>query len=325
MGFPIRSATEGEPLSLWTDPMSPRQLGPTRRQFLTRSLGVAATLLLPRLAWASPSSADPDRFVLLSDIHIPADRQTTHRKINPVDHLLTARAEILALDPRPTAVVISGDCACRTGLPEDYATLKALLDPISQAGIALHCVPGNHDQRQNFSQAFPEPQAQANSPTADKRTLVVASARARWILLDSLDKTASTPGKLGQPQLDWLAKTLDAQPDKPALVVLHHNLDPIAQWNVATTGLEDTNALLQVLAPRRQVKALIHGHTHCWSLSVEEGIHVINVPATAWVFDPKQPAGWLDVRLRKDGIDLKLNTLDKTHPANATTASLKWR
>ena len=103
-----------------------------------------------------------------------------------------------------------------------------------------------------------------------------------------------TPGVLGEAQLAWLAKVLDAQPDKPALVLAHHNPDPAAK----TTGLTDTAALMDVLLPRKQVKAYFFGHTHCWSLGRQKDLHLVNVPAVAWLFDKTQPRGFITVQLR---------------------------
>ena len=71
-------------------------------------------------------------------------------------------------------------------------------------------------------------------------------------MLDSLEATLSTPGLLGQEQLDWLAAALDANPGKPALVLLHHN--PATSGHVG--GLKDTEALFEVIRPRKQVKGL---------------------------------------------------------------------
>ena len=69
--------------------------------------------------------------------------------------------------------------------------------------------------------------AEANNaprPLADHNVALIETPRANWFVLDSLEKTLSTPGLLGKSQLAWLARTLDEHPDKPALVMVHHNL-----------------------------------------------------------------------------------------------------
>ncbi|MEI9897932.1 MAG: metallophosphoesterase [Chthoniobacter sp.] len=100
-------------------------------------------------------------------------------------------------------------------------------------------------------------------PLASRRVSIVEAGHANWFMLDSLDVTNQTPGRLGDEQRAWLAKALDARADKPALVMVHHN--PVfADGN--KTGLLDTAELIAILAPRRHVKALLFGHTHTWRL-----------------------------------------------------------
>ena len=79
-------------------------------------------------------------------------------------------------------------------------------------------------------------------------------------------------------------------------------------------GLDDTDALLEVLVPRRQVKAYIFGHSHAWRHSTWEGIHLLNLPAVAWVFEKSQPHGWVDMTLTTAGAAVVLHAFDKKHP-----------
>ena len=115
---------------------------------------------------------------------------------------------------------------------------------------------------------------------------------ANWFLLDSLDKTGHAMGLLGDTQLLWLAKALDARADKPALVLAHHNPDRLINIH----GLTDTAKLFDVLVPRRHVKAYFYGHTHRWQVGRESKIHLVNIPATAWLFEPGEPRGLLTAR-----------------------------
>jgi 3',5'-cyclic AMP phosphodiesterase CpdA len=140
-------------------------------------------------------------------------------------------------------------------------------------------------------------------------------------VLDSLDKTLSTPGVLGPEQLGWLAKTLDANPDKPALVMIHHN--PGIAGNI---GLIDTVALFEVIRPRKQVKAYIYGHTHTWKVEQDNtGLHLINLPPVSYVFHEGDPAGWVHATLQKNGLRLELRCIDTAHPSHGQVHNLTWR
>jgi 3',5'-cyclic-AMP phosphodiesterase len=54
-------------------------------------------------------------------------------------------------------------------------------------------------------------------------------------------------------------------------------------------------------------------------------MHLVNVPAVAWLFDKTQPRGFVTARLRPDGATLVLHALDHQHAKHGETIDLKWR
>jgi len=286
----------------------PIELPPiSRRRFLAGSLAAGTGLLAPRRLWADDAPVDPDRFALLSDTHVWEFRDREHSG---------------ALRPRPAGLIVSGDCAFIEGHTADYQVLAEEVKPIRDAGIPVHLVLGNHDNLENLYKVFPDVKPAGEPPLAGEHVGVVASPRADWVLLDSLQRTNSTPGKIGPAQLEWLARTLDAKPRQPALVVAHHNPDRREK----ASGLVDTDALFAALGPRKQAKAYFYGHTHAWAhAQAADGIHLVNLPTLVWLFDKSQPRGWVDARLRPDGITLTLNALDEKHPRHGQKLDLAWR
>jgi len=140
--------------------------------------------------------------------------------------------------------------------------------------------------------------------------------------LDSLEKTLQTPGSLGQPQFDWLAKSLDANRTKPAVVLVHHN--PGTEGNIG--GLKDTEALFEIIRPRKQVKAYIFGHTHKWKVWEDaSGIHLVNLPPVAYLFQEGDPAGWVHATTRPGGLRMELRCVDVSHRDHRQIVDLKWR
>ncbi len=218
---------------------------------------------------------------------------------------------------------MAGDCAFNHGTPGDYAMLKTLFHPLREAGLPMHIALGNHDHREHFLAAFPDAKTDSTEAAGvpGKHVSVLETPHANWFLLDSLNQTNVTPGVLGEAQLAWLAKALDARPDKPALVVAHHNPDETA----GGMGLTDTKALFAVLMPRKQVKAYVFGHTHRWHVDRREDLHLVNVPAVAWVFDKTQPRGFVTAGLRPDGATLVLHAFDRRHARHGEQIDLKWR
>ena len=293
----------------------------SRREFLLRSAAAGVGLLTIPAVRASGSKADPDRWALLSDTHIAADSAATRLEVNMAAHLRAAVAEVLALFTPPQGMLINGDCAFDQGLAPDYANFADLLQPVAAAELPTHLTLGNHDNREVFWDALKDARPAA-PPLASRQVSIVESPRANWIMLDSLDVTRQTPGRLGDDQRAWLAGALDARAEKPALVMVHHN----PMFDAAKkTGLLDTAELLAILQPRRHVKALFFGHTHTWRQTELDGLHLINLPAVAYPFDPAEATGWVDCHLQADGASLELRAHDLHHPAHGKVTELRWR
>jgi 3',5'-cyclic AMP phosphodiesterase CpdA len=291
----------------------------SRRRFLLGSAGGVSALLLGARVGLSAKSADPNRFALLADTHIDGDPETEARGVVMAKHLEMVSEEVLHSGCKHAAVFVGGDCAYLTGESQDYLTLIELLGSMREAGLPVHLALGNHDNRDRMWAALKE---KGSSPQAvvERHLTIVESPYANWFVLDSLDETNKTPGVLGQQQLDWLAEQLDHCAGKPALVMVHHNPD----WREGTSGLTDTEQLFEVCKTRSHVKALFFGHTHHVSFSQKQGVHLVNLPPVAYVFNKDDPSGWVDATVRKDGIDLRLRSLDQDHPLHDKITKLNW-
>ena len=295
-----------------------------RRKFLIGGGALAAGVLTVRWSAGEESHADPHRFALLSDSHVAANPAEINRGVNMTDNFRRVVDEVLALDVKPAAAFLNGDCAYLHGLKDDYRQLAPLLDPIRKAGLPLHLGMGNHDDRAQFADVLAEYRPEERL-VEGRYVAVIPAERANWFLLDSLRKTNDTPGELGVAQLEWLAKALDAHKDKPAIVVVHHDPVTTVKNLFPVSGLLDTSALFDVLVQRKQVKALIFGHTHNWSVGRYQDIHLINLPPTAYLFQKERPNGWVLAELKEDSVRLTLYALNKHHADRGKTVDLKWR
>ena len=300
----------------------PIQLPPlSRRQFILHSLAGGTALFLSRRLFAARVAADPHCWALISDSHVAADRKKIAREINMADRLATVVQEVLAWPQRPAGALVNGDLALNSGETADYATFAELILPLRAAGVPLCLGLGNHDNRERFWAAL-HPDKRVSAPIENKQLTIVRAARVNWFVLDSLDKTLSTPGVLGEAQLAWLARSLDANADKPALVVVHHNPNTGGNKN----GLVETEALFAIMRPRRHVKAYFFGHSHRWSVEQDSsGLQLVNLPATSYPFDKQQPNGWVAANLEPRGIRLELRAIDRTHAEHGKGYNLEWR
>jgi len=286
-----------------------------RRSFLrTTTLGAAGlTVAFTRLARAGAPAREL-HLALLSDTHVPGDRENGHRGMNPWENLRSAVPQVVAA--RPDGAVVCGDVARLEGRPEDYVELRALLEPVA-AVAPVYVGLGNHDDRDNFRKAFPTPPG-ALAPVKARHVTVVEHPALRVIVLDSLLYVNQVAGLLGQAQRAWLEAALPGFADRPVVLFAHH---PPTD---ADGDLLDGDRLLALCRANRQVKAVFHGHAHVWSVGHREGLPIVSLPALGYNFDDAQPVGWVDARFRSDGAALTLRAVAGNRADDGKAAQLEW-
>jgi 3',5'-cyclic-AMP phosphodiesterase len=296
----------------------------SRRSFLAQGTAVVAGLTVLGRGWAAEGTINPRQVALLSDTHVPSSPDIVANGTNMTANLRQVVGEITALPVKPAGVFINGDCAYLKGLPADYANLAQCVAPLSEAGLPLHLTMGNHDDRGPLYQAL-----QAQKPerplVESKHVSLVETPHANWFLLDSLTEVDVVTGEIGAAQREWLATALAARTDKPALVMVHHNpqFEPPPEgkpWG----GLRDTADMMALLAGHPHVKALIFGHTHNWSVTRRDRLHLINLPPVAYVFAAGKPNGWVLAEAHARGLTLDLRTIDPAHPQHRERVELTW-
>jgi 3',5'-cyclic-AMP phosphodiesterase len=296
-------------------PFMPVSIQPiSRREFLQYSLALGAALALPRGVRAAMPTPICDHIALVSDVHVSGglSRSMAERLSVAVDQVLAQR---------PQQVLVAGDCAYLSGGDGDYQEYIRRIQPLVDAGLPMHMTMGNHDRRDNFWEALPAEQAEANA-ALQRQSMVVPGRYANWFLLDSLDKTNHDAGELGADQLDWLAAELDARANQPALVMLHHDRVRNGKKGLLT----DSEKLLDIPRPRRHVKAIFFGHTHIWDVAQDHsGLHLVNLPATGYTLWGRSFLGWANCRVYSDCATLQICTLDANAKENGQNVPLRWR
>jgi 3',5'-cyclic AMP phosphodiesterase CpdA len=298
----------------------PVHLTSTRRHFLGQ-LGAAAALSCTSETLAA-GSVDDDLIAILNDTHVGAQQKAD---ASIPTHLRDTVSWLLKLDKRPAAVIINGDLALRDGKVGDYVSFNKLIAPLREAGVSVHLTMGNHDDRAVFYEVLVADKPE-QPPISTRHVGVVKLAKANLFLLDSLKQTMIAPGDLGEEQLGWLAKMLDAHTDKPALVFAHHNPRLGGDPKHFPGGLEDSEALWQLLTASSHVKAYIHGHIHHRDYFKHQGIHILNTPATGYVSNTDtSTTGWTMARLSGAGGAFTTHTHLPEHPWNGAVEELAWR
>lgn len=294
----------------------------TRRNFIKGSIALGGSALLPFRVLGgerSHSGLDPNRVALLADTHISdtpnssypgtkwpgsSVKEEEHEWVNMADSLAQSAREVIALNPRPSHLIINGDCALSNGQEAEYREFLRLVEPIRAAGITVHVTIGNHDNRENLWKLLPFLKTEQMGIQAG----VLELPHANVFLLDSGRK-----GILGEEQLSWLADQLDQRADKPALLFGHFNPSP-SRGVRPIKGMQDGGSLLKLLADRKHARAYLYGHTHEWQHVRQGHMHLIGQPAVSYYFGKGHAHGWVDMKLTAASAELELRCINHKHP-----------
>jgi 3',5'-cyclic AMP phosphodiesterase CpdA len=194
--------------------------------------------------------------VQMTDLHVVSRERLCLGRVPTNAHLARAVAHINALDPKPEAVIASGDLTDH-GSAEEYDMLREILADLIPP---VFVIPGNHDRRETLLRAFaseeymPPPDAPFVQYSIDRFSL-------RLIGLDTTVPQRDH-GMICEERLRWLDNTLQARPDAPTLIFMHH--PPFrtgVQWMDAA-GLYGGRKMAQVVQRHPQVVRIACGHIH---------------------------------------------------------------
>jgi len=223
----------------------------------------------------------------LSDLHVGT--KAPHLATNV--HTQQAVESVLRLSSLPDLVVVTGDVS--EGQPEDYDLLAQYLAPLP---MPVYMVPGNHDDREVMRSAL---RHKGYMPEAGPLNFVVESRPVRIVGLDSL-VPGRVEGALVGESLDFLERTLEAEPSVSTLILVHH--PPFR------CGLEEKDAIRlfdgaerfrEILSRHSQVERVLSGHHHKALLGRLGGTICQVAPPIrhqeAWGFDAGRPADEIEL------------------------------
>jgi 3',5'-cyclic AMP phosphodiesterase CpdA len=189
--------------------------------------------------------------------------------------LAAAVGAVLALRPLPDAVLVSGDLA-EHGDPAAYARVRELLGALP---MAVHVLPGNHDDRDAMRACFDA--AGTAGPRGAPFRYTAWCGDARLIVCDTT-QPGRDDGRLDAPALAWLEEQLATEPAAPAIVAMHHPplLTGIGALDELGLPAGDREALGAMLARSPQVRRVIAGHVHRATTGVLGGCAVVTCAST---------------------------------------------
>jgi len=208
--------------------------------------------------------------VQLSDLHLRAGDEGQ----GPAARLRHVVEVVAALQPRPVAVLLSGDLVDQ---PADvaYQQVRELLSPLD---LPVHAIPGNHDGRDLLRAYFgPDSAPGANAPVH----FAVSCGPLRLVGCDTT-YAGTDGGAMGAEELGWLEKTLGEDRDAPTLLAMHHPpvLTGIRMMDRIALAADDRAALETLLRGHPQVQAITCGHVHTTMTTSFAGRPLLICPST---------------------------------------------
>ncbi len=203
----------------------------------------------------------------ITDVHIGTSPITVGNAAR-LDAVVAAVAEA-----RPDVVLLTGDLT-EGGREDDYRRLRAALEPLAPA-ILLPLV-GNHDARASFRQVFETPDTPPDFIQYEWRW-----ERGRVLVLDSTEPGRHA-GAFCEARAAWLAERLQADPDTPTLIAIHH---PPARsgvdWMDTDADGEWSRRLAEAMGAGGRVVSIVAGHLHRPAVLPFAAAPVIVAPSVA--------------------------------------------
>jgi 3',5'-cyclic AMP phosphodiesterase CpdA len=157
---------------------------------------------------------------------------------------------------------------------EEYVHLRTILEPLT---VAVHVIPGNHDDRERLRAAFADC---SYMPQEGFIQYAVDADPVRLLFLDT-HIPGQESGELCETRLAWLAARLAEAPDRPTALVMHHPPFLTGVANLDDMGLIGADRLARLVARFPQVERIFCGHLHR-SIQVRwHGILASVCPSTA--------------------------------------------
>ncbi len=223
----------------------------------------------------------PVRVLQITDTHLFADPCAALVGVNTQDSFSAVLELVRDRETKFDFILATGDLA-QDGSLEAYTRLQSGLTAF---GVPVYWLPGNHDIPATMRQCSD------SGPVCAERDFRAGNWQV--VLLDTHLPTA-VGGRLNAEELQRLDDRLATFPEHHALICLHHHPVPVGSRWMDEIGLDNPDALFQVLDRHAQVRAVLWGHIHQDFSTLRNGVQLLASPSTCFQFKPRSPAFALD-------------------------------
>ena len=187
------------------------------------------------------------RVAQLTDIHLTAKTGSELYGVDTAQSLQKIVDVIKRLADKPDVVIATGDLA-EDGAEATYIRLRALLETL---GIPVYVLLGNHDDISVMRSVL------ASDGFHCTNTMTMQG----WgFVFVNSQLEGYSHGYIGPDELIELEKNINALPDYPILVTLHHT--PSKVCPSFGCQLENAKEFTELLNRHSNIKGVIAGHTH---------------------------------------------------------------
>jgi len=191
----------------------------------------------------------------ISDVHVRPEGELYYGVVDSNQMFEAAISHLNGHAPRPDLVLITGDLV-ETGVDAEYS---ALLRRLAHLTIPYVVIPGNHDDRGALRRAFVH---HDYLPRGTGRLhYTVDRYPVRIVALDT-----TVPGKhhgeVDDDAIAWLATTLEDDPERPTVLLMHHHPFPCGIPYLDTYMCKETGRLAEVVSRFRNIERVLCGHVH---------------------------------------------------------------
>lgn len=246
------------------------------------------------------------RLLHLTDPHLFADASGALRGVVTHDSLQRVLDHYRASDWDADRIIVTGDII-QDDSAAAYTRFRDLLLPLN---LRVHCVPGNHDNRELMQPVCCVPPF----------SYCASEELGDWMLI-GVDSCVSggAGGAVSDAEMQRLSDAVSQAAARHILVYLHHPPVTMGSAWLDTVGMANGDDFLDLLRSLDKVRIAAFGHVHQTRDEEQNGLRIIATPSTCRQFMPgsdqfavdDRPPAYRRITLHDNGSsDTKLIWLD---------------
>jgi 3',5'-cyclic-AMP phosphodiesterase len=207
----------------------------------------------------------------MTDIHIGFAPDEKPEELNRIRFRATLQ-RLVEGPNRPDMLVLSGDITDRG----DIESFEKTVEDLDGLPFPVWPMVGNHDTREALLEVFPQVRLEGGY-----LHYAIEGDGLRVLLLDTLE-LGRHAGAFCEARAAWLTAQLDAAPDTPTLIFMHH--PPVVsgiEWMDPEPGEQWIQRFGDAVEGREQIVAIHCGHLHRPLATMFRGIPLGVTPSVA--------------------------------------------